>query len=1028
MILSIFGLSIQNGFTQIPGMVIKGRVFESGSGMPLRQVLVSVSSTGVSAQTDSVGAFTISVPDTKAELIIDLPGYNKRNIFILGRDSVNVSLVASEYKSMDNYYNSPLGVASLKDATYAVSILNAADIDMSKSTTFDQNSQGRISGLRIIEHSGRPDTRTWMNIRGISSIFGKNQPLLFIDGVIHDYDYTNLSLMEGFSLNPMDVIDIEDISDITFLKNGDSYLGSAGSNGVVNINTEQKSEASTIINISAYAGLSMVPKSQDILNAGEYKNYLNQILAEGGLSADQINNKFPWLNGNSSANDYYKYNNNTDWQKEIFTPGLLQKYHLFIKGGDEIATYNISTGYVKQNAIYENSSFNRFNLRVNGKVNITERFSVAPNAKLSLSDCYFTNQGYSSYKNPILSALSMPPNMAINAREPSTGVELPFLDDVGAFDVSNPVAIVRNAVGTNRNYNFLSSINAQYKISPHLILSNLTGIDFNSSRESIFLPDLGIVQVDSAYNSPGDFACEYRSMQNHTTLTYSYQSPSGHSFEANAGLRYMKNTYKNVKLIDLNTASDYLKNLGAGTGSLNYLRTSTGDDRGLLWLSYFGYISYNYLNKYFFNTNLSYDGNSAVAKKNRYNFYPSAGFAWRISSENFLSQTDWLEDLKLRLSWSQSGNIFSTVYDYSKLYYTDARLTNIGVLTREAIPNEDMEIEKKSTLDIGIDISLFRQLTNLHLDYYIANVNNLIIAQQLPDSYGYTNYFDNGGKLKNSGIEFSADQRFQFGQFIWTIGATLSKQINKITDLKFINPAQDNIVIKVEGAEYVISAGNAINAFYGYKTNGIYTDAAEASGVTGPNGVAMQAGDIRFVDPDNNRIINDNDKTIIGDPNPKLFGGISTSLSWKKFGLLAFFTYSAGNDAFNYVRYKGESMDTYNNQFTTVQNRWTTGNTYADMPRASFGDPTGNTVFSDRWIEDASYIRLKQLTINYALPVTRFYKGMTAFVTASNLLTFTKYSGYDPEFMYINNPFGMGIDYGSIPQTRSFIIGLKLGL
>jgi TonB-linked SusC/RagA family outer membrane protein len=490
----------------------------------------------------------------------------------------------------------------------------------------------------------------------------------------------------------------------------------------------------------------------------------------------------------------------------------------------------------------------------------------------------------------------------------------------------------------------------------------------------------------------------------------------------------MKNTYKNVKLLDLNTASDYLKNLGAGTGSLTYLRTSTGDDRGLLWLSYFGHISYNYLNKYFFNTNLSYDGNSAVAKKSRYNFYPSAGIGWRISSESFLSEADWLEDLKLRLSWSQSGNIFSNIYDFSKLYYTDSRFTDLGVLTRETIPNEDMEIEKKNTLNIGIDISLFKQLTNLHLDYYMANVNNLIIAQQLPDSYGYTNYFDNGGKLKNSGMEFSADQRFQFGQITWTIGATLSTQINEVKMLQFINPEQDNIIIKVEGAEYVISVGNAVNAFYGYKTNGIYTDAAEASGVTGPNGIAMQAGDIRFADPDNNGIINEKDKTIIGDPNPKLFGGISTSLSFQRYELLAFFTYSSGNDAFNYVKYKGESMDTYNNQFTTVSDRWTTGNTSADMPRASFGDPTGNTVFSDRWIEDASYLRLKQLTISYDLPGARFYKGIKVFITAANLLTITKYSGYDPEFMYINNPFGMGIDYGSIPQTRSFLIGLKLGL
>jgi TonB-linked SusC/RagA family outer membrane protein len=1029
-ILFILGISIQKGFAQTTDVKIKGQVFESGSNMPLKQVLISVSSTGVSAQTDDKGIFTISVPDKQAELIIDLPGYNKRTIFVLGRDSINISLVSSEFKSLDIFYNDPLGVPALKDATYAVSVLKASDIDMTKSTSFDQDIQGKISGMHIIEHSGMPGYKSWMNVRGISSIYGKNQPLLFIDGMIHDYDYTNLSLMEGFSLNPLDVVDIEDISDLTVLKNGDSYLGGLSSNGVVNINTEQKSEASTIINASAYTGLTMIPKNQDVLNADEFRNYLNQVLAEGGLTADQINNKFPWLNGNSSSVDYYKYNNSTDWQKEIYKTGTLQKFHLFIKGGDEIATYNISTGYVKQNSIYENTYFSRFNLRINGKVNITDKFSVAPNAKLSLSDTYLPNQGYSSYKNPILSALAIPPIMAIYARESSTGVQLPFLDDVDekTFKVSNPVAIVRDAIGTNRNYNFLSSINFQYKITSRWLVSSLTGIDFNNSRESIFLPNLGLAKVDSAYNSPGDFASEYRSTQNHTSINYANHSSSGSSIEVNAGFKYMGNSYKNVKLIDLNTASDYLKNLGAGTGSLNYLRSSTGDDRGLAWISYFGTASYNYLNKYFINTNLSYDGNSAVAKKHRYNFYPSVGAAWRLSSENFLSQVSWIEDLKLRASWSQSGNIFSDIYDNSKLYYTDTRIANVGVLLREAIVNENMEIEKKSTINAGIDLSLFRQLTNLHLDYYISNVDNLIIKHDLPSSYGYTNYFDNGGKLENKGIEIAADQRLQFGQIVWTIGAALSMPTNKIKSLTFINTAQTEIVTKVEGAEYATKVGESVNSFWGYKTNGIFNDATEASNLTGPNGIPMQLGDVRFVDQDGNGIIDEKDKTIIGNPNPKFFGGISTTLSFKGFELSAFFTYSMGNDAFNYVKYRSESMDTYNNQSKSVLNRWTTGNPSESMPRASFGDPTGNTAFSDRWIEDASYVKLKQLTVKYTLPGTRFYKGLTIFATATNLLTITNYSGYDPEFMNMNNLFSMGIDYGSIPQTRSFIVGLKLGL
>lgn len=1028
MILIIIGMNLQNVTAQETGESIKGQVFESGSGLPLKQALVSVSSTGVSTETDSSGAFVINVPDKNSELIINLPGYNKRKIYILGRDYLNISLVPSYFKSLDNEYYNPFGINALNDATYAVSALRNSEFYMSKATSFNQIMQGRISGMRTIDHSGMPGTRTWMNIRGISSLYGKNMPLLFIDGMIHDYEYNNMSMMEGFALNSLDVVDIDEITDISVLKDGISYLGGASSNGVIYINTEQKSETSTTINISAYTGLSLVPAKLDVLNASEYRTYLNQRLVEEGLSTDQINEKFPWLNGNASSRDYYKYNNNTDWQKEIFKNGTLNKISLFIKGGDDIATYNISAGYVKQEGNFEKTKFSRFNLRINGKVNITDKFSVTPNAKLSLTDTYLPNLGPSSFKNPILSALTIPPIMTINARDPQTGVELPFLDDTGELNISNPVAIVRNAQGTSRNYNFLSSVNMQYKVSSHILISNLTGIGFNNSRESIFLPDLGLAQIDSAYNSPGDFTSEYRSTQNHTTISYNSQIGTGHSFRANVGMKYIKNTYKNVKLIDLNTASDDFKNVGAGTGTLTYLRTSTGDDRGILWLSFFGDFNYSYLNKYFVNANLSYEGNSAIAEKNRYNLYPSIGLAWRLSSEDFLLQSTWIEDLKVRTSWSQSGNIFNYAYDYSKLFYKENRLADISVLTREAIPNEEMEIEKKNTIDAGLDISLFKQTTNIHIDYYYSTVNNLIIKQILPVSYGYTDCYNNGGKLKNTGIEVTADQRLRFGQVGWNIGVSFAKQKNKITSLDFINPNQHNIITKVEGAEYVTSKGNAINVFYGYKTNGIYTDNGEASQVIGPKGQRMQAGDIRYFDKDANLIINDADKTVIGDPNPDFFGSLSTSLFYKRWELSAFFTYSIGNDAFNYVRYKAESMDTYGNQFSSVLDRYSSVNNYASMPRASYGDPSGNTVFSDRWIEDASYIRLKQVTLHYSFPGTRYYKGLKVFISVYNIFTVTGYSGYDPEFMYMNNPFYMGIDYGSLPQTRSFILGIKLGI
>lgn len=1022
------GILMQPLKAQDSEVEVTGKVTESGTGMPLQLVSISVSSTGAISSTDGSGEFSIMVPDLQAELIINLPGFIKRNVFLNGRDNINISLVSARYRSMDNSYNTPLGSVVHKDATFPVTSLGATDIDMSKSSSFDQSMQGKVPGMYVTSQSGMPGQRTYMNIRGISSMFGETEPLLFIDGMIHDYSYAKFSLMEGFALNPMDIVDINDISDITILRDGLSYLGAAGSGGVIYVNTEEKGETSSAIKFNAYGGLTFVPEKQELLDPAQFRSYFSQLLTEQGYDAAQINTMYPWLNGGPGSEGYYKYNNSTDWQDEIFKPASLSKFHFFIKGGDDIATYNISTGWLAQNGIYDNSRYTRFNLRINGKINISDKFSVTPNAKLSLADSKVANHGPSAWKNPLLSTVLMPPIMAPMARDEATGTQLTYLDDVGdVFDVSNPSAIVQNALGANRNYHFLSSVTAAYKFNDHFNLATLVGINFNNSRENIFLPDLGIVQVDSAFNSPGDFVYDFRSTQSHTTLTYTNRTTEGHNIRAMAGFRTMVNSYKYDLSIDLNTPSDDFKTLGNGS-QYSFLRSTVGDNRGLSWVSYFGNLNYNYRDKYFLSTNLSYDGNSATNSSNRYNLYPSVGVAWRASSESFLNQSGWLEDLKLRGSYSVTGNMFSTVYDYSKLYYTTRRMNGDGVLIRESIPNYDLELEKKSTINAGLDLSVFQQLVNLHVDYFISSVNNLIIEQELPNIYGFTNYYDNGGKLGISGLEIAADTRIQAGDFAWTFGAAVSQVKNEVKSLDLINPDAENIVITIPGAEFVTMEGSPINSFYGYQTDGIIS-AAEAGTITGPNGLLMEEGDIKFHDFDNNNKIDANDKTIIGDPNPDLFGNIHTAFTFRNIELSALLNFSMGNEAYNYLRYKAEGMDSYSNQLVSVLDRWTSSNTGSEMPRASIGDPTGNTAFSDRWIEDASYLRLGQLTLSYNLPPLQgVYKGLIIYLTANNLVTFTGYSGYDPDFIYMNSPFMMGVDYAKMPQTRSFIIGLKLDL
>jgi TonB-linked SusC/RagA family outer membrane protein len=1015
-------------FSQEPEIKVKGEVLESGTELPLKQAIISVIATGDKAETNEAGQFEIVVPDLQTEIIVNLPGFDRRRIYLNGKDTLKIYMVSARYKSLDDEVFLPLGTKSGKNLLNSVSTVELHDINKSPVTSLDQSLQGRIAGIYVVTCSGFPGQKAWLDIGGVSSIYCKNDPLLIIDGMIHETNYADYGIIDGFSLNPMDILDIEDVANISVIKGGQSYWGSNSSNGIIYINSEQKSETSSAISFSMYGGIGLLPAKLDVLNADQFKGFFREQLTGAGYSADDIAQTYPWLDGDINSQDYFKYSNNTDWQDELFQLSAFQKYHIFLKGGDDIATYNISSGYLKHQGIYENAKYSRYNLRINGKINITDRFAVIPNVKLSLADSYLANMGPEEYDNPVLAAILKSPLMTPMARDPATGQELTELDDVGVFNVSNPIAIVREGIGSNRNYHFLSSVDAQYSLSDKILISSLTGLDFNNCREALFLPDIGLVDQEFADNSRHDLVYEFRSIQNHSKISYTLGTKKGNNIYAVIGLRYQKNSYKFDEGNDLNTPSDDFRNLGQGA-KYQYLRTTIGDDRGLVWMSYYGVIDYSIKDKYYINANVSYDGTSNLTSKTRYNLYPSVSLAWRVSSEKPFASVQKLADLKLRASYGISGNMHSSVYDYSKLFYIGRRWDIYGVILRDAIPNPDLEIEKKSTINAGIDIALNSQLTNLHFDYYNSTVGNLVIDQELPNEYGFKDYYDNGGVLNINAYELSFDSRIHRKNFTWSYGFTVSRYDSKVKELDFINQSKTKIIYDVTGAQYVTEKGEALNMFYGYKTNGTYSDDNEAASVTGPNGLPMTGGDVRFVDLNSDNIIDENDKTIIGNPNPDLYGGLFTTLTIKKFEFSALFTYSIGNDIFNYVRLKAESMDRLYNQLTAINDRWTSSNTGTDMPKAVYGDYRGNTTFSDRWVEDGSFMRLKEITIAYIPPkFSKLYRDLTVFVTASNLYTLTKYTGYDPEFFYQNNLYYMGIDYGKIPITRSVIAGIKLEL
>lgn len=1004
---------------------VSGVVKDATSNLTLESVLISIG--GMNASTDKNGEFSIAVNDPNATLVVQVPGYTTRIIELNGREKLTIYMVSSNYKSVDDEISTPLGKIAVRDLTQTASYLVASDMAQKANSSIDQVMQGKFGGTQVINSSGMPGSKSFVNMRGLSSLYGSTAPLVMVDEMIHPIDYANYSAIDGYNLNQFDLVDVDDVQSITVLNDGNSYFGSNGSNGVIYINSEQKGETSSSIVLNAYSGVAFSPKRLSLLDASQFKSLLNDQLSSSGLSQAQIDDQYSFLKASENTEEYNRYNNNTDWQDEIYRLGVVQKYHLFLKGGDNIATYNISTGYLIHEGIFKNTSYNRFNVRVNGKINITDKFSVSPNTKLSLADSYLMEQGSNISTNPILAAQLKSPLMAPKKID-SNGHELDVLDDIGAFNASNPTAIVNKVDAFSRNYNFITSVRGVYEFSKYLSVSTMVGIDFNNSRDNVFIPDLGLSRIDSAYNSSRVMVNEYRSLQNQNQLSYSRDINSTSSLDLKVGHRYVKNSFEFDKGVDLNSTTDDFKSLGQGARNQE-LRAILGENRVIKWVSYYLTADYNISSKYYLTAALSYDATSVINSNSRYNLYPSLSGAWRLSSESFLNDKEWLDDLKLRLSFSQTGNMNSFVYDYSTLYYRGKKENNISVPVRESVPNPDMEIEKQSTINLGVDLAMLGQSVNVSLNAFSSTVNNLIIKQRLAPAYGYTNYYDNGGVLSNTGIELSFNYRKKFNALTWVVGGNVSLINSNVTSLDFLLDGMDKIVNTLEGVELVTKAGQPLYSYYGFETNGIYNDNAEASKVTGPNGGKAKAGDIRYVDVDGNNIINDLDKTTIGSPIAPLFGGLYTSVSFNNFEVKADVVFNAGNDVYNHVKRTGQSMELGYNQQTEVLNRWTPENTNTTVPAVSVGDHYGNNVFSDRWIENGSFAKLRALTVSYKYPsATKVFDNLTIYLTATNLFTLSSYSGLDPESILHSSPMFMSNDYGKMPQPKTVVLGIKLGL
>lgn len=1019
-------------------IIVTGTVTEASTGNPLSGISISVK--GYSAAlTDDKGFFSINVPDNSAALLVAGPGYQRREVALKGRSSVDISLFEDSFTSVYDEARMPYGNEPLNQIAHSVTSINTHGNWERASETPDTYIQGRIAGLNAIRRSGTPSIGANLFLRGFNSLYSTNQPLYVVDGIIYDVNSYGNSLITGHATNPLADIDIKDIDNITVIKDGASIYGIRGGNGVILITTGRAEDVATKIDFAAYGGFNSVPRQIPVMQAGDYRTYLSDLLKTYPLTDDQIQT-LPFMNDNPSNPDYYRYHNNTNWQDEVLNNSINQNYHLKVTGGDDIATYALSLGSTSSKGIIANTGLTRYFMRFNANLKLSSKLIADANLSFTSSEQNLRDQGINAKTNPLYLGLIKAPFLSVYQLG-DDGSQSPNLADTDIFGISNPAVAIQKIHEINKNYRFSGSVSLQYDLTRNIIISTIIGLTFDKVRENIFIPNVGIehdtLSLAIATNRSGSNVQRLFSLYNDTRISYNKIFNYVNDLSVNAGARYNTSSSQADYGLGYNSATDNFVSVGNGVNTLRKVGGEVGDWN---WLNMYINADYKLLSRYFLSFNASVDGSSRFGKKiddpmtltfnkNKFAVLPSLGAGWLVSSEKFMSQVKYIDLLKLRASFGLVGNDDIGNYN-ARQYYVSQNLLGVQGLVRGNIANPALKWETISKLDAGIDVAFLNERLSLSLDIFSNNTTDMITYEPVNSATGFKYAITNNGGMKTSGVELALSGRVINKELKWDIGLNLGTTKNEITKLP------DNRMLTAFGdATILTEVGKAANLFYGYKTNGIFIsdDEAASAGMSYRNVSGtlfpFQAGDVRFDDADGNSIIDENDMQVIGTPNPKFTGSVSNVVSWKRFSLDALITFSKGNDIFNYTRSVLESMIGTNNQTLNIINRWRADNQVTTVPRAFWGDPSGNARFSDRWIEDGSYLRLRTLSVTYNFPLKEglIIKYANIYATGNNLVTISKYLGYDPEFSASGNVFTQGIDVGLEPQFRSVQLGIRIG-
>jgi TonB-linked SusC/RagA family outer membrane protein len=1038
-VMLIAGILTANG--QDP-LLIKGKVVD-GSNRPVENVSVGIEgSVEIPVVTDSNGEFTLKTESGEIWLNVAPSSAFKTKRFYLNKQTeVTIYLDSEDLDAGDDKIPILKQQGLRRNQVGAFNTLNVENVIETPDFTVDQYMQGRISGMHVVNRSGHPAAGATSFIRGVNSLNATNQPLYIVDGIPVVRKGVFNSVIEGFEYNPLLGVNTMDISKTIVFKDPavTAAYGSQASNGLVLIKTLDPSATQTIIELDFRAGYSLAPDNLiPQMDGQQHKTLISEVLFSSGLEEELVRLQYPNLFLQSWDEGIIDYQHNTNWQELIFTDASFSNLNISVKGGDEIARYGLSFGYINGDGIIKQSGYKGYNLKFVGLLNIFPWLKGNSGVSLNYNSSSLIESAKVPETSAILTALAKSP-MLNPYQYDEEGQELGIIAEVDELGISNPQAVIDRFEAKNNNFNSTIALGLDVLLKENMTINTNFGVNFNILKEQLFMPYHGmeLYYNDEAINVAKASNNSLRTIYNNTSFNYN-KDFGKHSITSNSGVNIQNNIYEFDWGLTKNAPeNDEFRFLQSGTSNL---REIGGENRTWNWLSLYERFTYSYMDKYMLLATISLDASSRIGDHavntvkiggNPFGIFYSAGAAWRLSSDLFFQNVAALEDLKIRLTYGRTGN--DDVGEANALkYYQAIKFRETSGLVPASSFNDELTYETVTQLNAGIDLALWGNRLKTTFDIYRSNTDNMLIYTPLEAYFGYAFRPENGGKMKNSGFDVNFFYRIlNLNAFNWDLQATYSVVQNEVTEIK-----GDKLVTQVAGAEIINIPGKQANSFYGYIFEGVYADTEEAArkGLVNNKFVPYQAGDAIFKDisgPDGtpDGIINNYDKTVIGSAIQSQWGGISNTFTYKRWALYAFVQFVYGSELFNYVRFKNESMSGLENQSKKVLDRWQYQGQETEVPRALYNDIMGNSAFSTRWIEDGSYLRLKNVSLSYTIPEEFWvFKNAKFYLSASNVFVWSRYLGYDPEFSYSSFQFEQGIDYGLIPPPRQFVIGIKLGL